>query len=346
VKTVSLSMICLAILVLGVFASSTTNVNSTGTILASSSGRFFDYVVIIMLENHGINTTYGNACLGNCSFFNSFANTNGLAEQYDAGGVSGSLGDYIAITSGDGSVVCNSAPSGSCGPYNDVNIVDRIEKNHLTWKAYMEDYPGSGTGSGFSTGGCFISSSSGSGHYASIHNPFVYYQDIVNSTRRCSRIVPANSVIPTQTVCGTSTNPGTVETDDLLLKDLNSVANVANYSFLTPNTFDDLHDCGDVSQGNHYLELMVPQILNSTLFKTKRAALFVTFDEVDPFAGAARDMYTVWASNGPSLTKAAYKSTVQYNHYYALRTVLDNWRLSSLNSTTAGLTYNMGEFFR
>jgi hypothetical protein len=339
-------MICLAILALGVVASSTSTVNSTGTILSSSAGRWFDHIMIIMLENHGINTTYGNACLGNCSYFNSFANTNGLAEQYDAGGVSGSLGDYIAFTSGDGSVICNGAPSGSCGPYNDVNIVDRIEKNQLTWKAYMEDYPGSGTGSGHSTGGCFMSSS---GNYASIHNPFVYYQDIINSTNRCSRIVPANSVIPTQTACGTSTNPGTVETDDRLLNDLNSVTNAANYIFLTPNTIDDLHDCGngDVSIGNHYLELLIPQILNSTLFKNKnnRAALFVTYDEVDPFAGAARYMYTVWASNGPSLTKPAYKSVVQYNHYYALRTVLDNWRLSSINSTDARLTYDMSEFF-
>jgi hypothetical protein len=336
-------MVCLAVLVLGSFASSTTTVNSTGTILSSSAGKWFDYVVIIMLENHGINTTYGNACLGNCSYFNSLANTNGLAEQYDAGGVSGSLGDYIAFTSGDGSVLCNGAPNGSCGPYNDVNIIDRIEKNNLTWKAYMEDYPGSGTGSGYSAGGCFISSS---GLYAAIHNPFVYYRDIVNSTNRCSRIVRANSVIPAQTACGTSTNPGTVETDDLLLSDLNSVTNVANYVFLTPNTIDDLHDCGDVSLGNHYLQRLIPQVLNSTLFKTKRAALFVTFDEVDPFAGAFRYMYTVWTSNGPSVTKSAYKSVVQYNHYYALKTVLDNWRLSSLNKTDAGLSYDMSEFFR
>jgi hypothetical protein len=349
VKTLALGIICLAILVLSAVASSTSTVNSTGTILSSSAGRWFDYIVIIMMENHGINATYGNACLGNCSYFNSLANTNGLAEQYDAGGVSGSLGDYIAFTSGDGSVPCNGGPIGSnCGPYNDVNIVDRIEKNHLTWKAYMEDYPGSGTGTAYSSGGCFISSSSSTGHYASIHNPFVYYKDIINSTSRCSKIVTANSVIPTQTACGTSTNPGTVETDDRLLSDLNSVANAANYSFLTPNTIDDLHDCGngDVSLGNHYLELLIPQILNSTLFKTHRAALFVTYDEVDPFVGAARYMYTVWASNGPSLTKPAYKSVVQYNHYYALRTVLDNWRLSSINSTDAGLTYDMSEFFR
>jgi Phosphoesterase family len=344
-KTLSIALVCLVIIAIGAFASSTNTISSTGTILPPSAGRWFDYLVVIMLENHGINTTYGSGCMGNCAYFNSLANSSGLAEKYDSGGVTGSLGDYIAITSGDGSVVCNSPPSGTCGPYNDVNIIDRIEQAGLTWKAYMEDYPGSGSGSGYSSGGCFMKASSSTGHYQSIHNPFVYYQDIVNSSQRCSLIVSANSAIPSQTPCGTSTDPGTVETDDTILADLNS-ANPPNYSFLTPNSIDDLHDCGDVSLGNHYLEQLVPQILNSTTFKTKRAALFVTFDEVFPFVGGAQYMYTVWSSHDSVLTKPAYKSTVQYNHYYAIRTITNNWGFAPLNSTAASLTYDMAEFFK
>ena len=318
-------------------------ITNTGSI--TSGNRWFDYVVVIMLENHGINQTYGGQCNGNCTFFTSLANANGLAEQYNSGGVSGSLGDYIAITSGDGSVQCNNSPGGGCGPYRDVNIVDRIEAKHLTWKAYMEDYPGSGSGSGYSSGGCFMTSS---GNYQSIHNPFVYYQDIVSSSQRCSKIVAANNFIPAQTACGTGSPPGPVETDDVLLNDLNSVSIAANYNFLTPNSVDDLHDCpsGDVSLGNHYLQLMVPQILNSTVFKTQRAALFITFDEVDPFVGNAHDQYTVWASFSSTVTRSAFKSIIQYNHYYALRTVEDNFGLSPMNTTDASLTYNMSEFFK
>ena len=342
-KVLSVGLLCLATLVLGTVASSMTTTTNTGTI--TSGNRWFDYVVVIMLENHGINETYGTQCNGNCTYFSFLANTNGLAERYNSGGVSGSLGDYIALTSGDGSVQCNTPPSGICGPFKDVNIVDRIEGRNLTWRAYMEDYPGSGSGSSYSSGGCFMKSS---GNYLANHNPFIYYQDIIDSNQRCSRILAANSVIPSQSACGSSTSPGIVETDDVLLNDLNSVSSASNYIFLSPNSIDDLHDCpsGDVSLGNHYLELLVPQILNSTIFRTKRAALFITFDEVDPFVGNARDQYSVWASQSSTTTKSAFKSNLPYNHYYALRTVEDNFGLASINATDAGLSYDMSEFFK
>jgi len=209
----------------------------------------------------------------------------------------------------------------------------------------VEDYPGSGSGSGYSSGGCFMGFSSR--HYTSNHNPFVYYQDILNNTSRCSRITPANSKFPTQTACGT---PLAVETDDFFLGELSNAASAVNYLFLTPNSIDDLHDdCtnGDVSLGNQYLQLLVPKILNSTLFRTTRAALFVTFDEVAPFVGVAPNnapyMYTVWASHSSSTTRSAYKSTQHYNHFSALKTVEDNWGFLYLTPSDATAT-NMSEF--
>jgi hypothetical protein len=351
-RTPLLSVLFVAvILVSSVFASTNLSISNSGTVSGLLVGQFFDYAVIIMLENHGINTTYGSSCLGNCTYFNHLANTNSLAENYDNAGVSGSLGDYIAITSGDASVSCNNPPDGTCGPYNDVNLVDSIERAHLSWKAYMEDYPGSGSGSGYSSGGCFMGATSTSGHYWAIHNPFIYYQDIVNNTSRCSRIAVANSVIPpTQASCGSKTDPGTVETDNLFLNELSNVASAANYVFLTPNTVDDLHDCstGDVSIGNHYLQQLVPQILNSALFTQKRAALFVTFDEFDPFVGTSPNnkpvMYTVWASHAASITWSNYKSINPYDHFAALKIIEDNWRFAYLTSNDATAT-NMAGFF-
>ncbi|HEV2119562.1 MAG TPA: alkaline phosphatase family protein [Candidatus Bathyarchaeia archaeon] len=350
-RALLLSTILVAvILVSSTLAASSLSVrNSVAITRPGFAGMWFDYVVVIMLENHAIDTTYGSSCLGNCTFFNYLADTYGLADNYDAGGVSGSLGDYIAITSGDGSVTCNFAPGqNGCGPYGDANIVDRIERKHLTWKAYMEDYPTSCGSNCSPIGKCFIASSSSSGHYASIHNPFVYYQDILNNASRCSRIVPANKTILSQSQpCGSKTDPGIVETDDLLLNDLNSMTNVANYTFLTPNTVDDLHDCssGDVSLGNHYLQHLVPQILDSTLFKSKRAALFVTFDEIDPFNSGRPNIYTVWASRNSSITQPAFKSTLNFNHFSALKTFDDNWGFLGINSTDTSASA-MGVFFR
>jgi len=137
-------------------------------------------------------------------------------------------------------------------------------------EAFMEDYPGSGSGSSYSSGGCFMGGMSSQGKYSSNHNPFVYFtQDIVNNTRRCSRILPGQFNHSDTNSLWHGFKSGTVETDDLFLKELSNATSAANYVFLTPNSIDDLHDCGDVSLGNYYLQRLIPQILNSALFTQK-----------------------------------------------------------------------------
>src|SRR5437870_13312435 len=102
----------LILLVWAALGATSLNVPNGGSISASSA-RWFDYVVVIMLENHTINFTYGisnpswtnssSTCLGNCTFLTSIANEDGLAEGYTNTGAPGrSIGDYIASTSGFG----------------------------------------------------------------------------------------------------------------------------------------------------------------------------------------------------------------------------------------------------
>jgi len=341
------------ILVSSVFASTTLSINNSGFVTGPLSGTWFDYVVVIMMENHDINYTYGvsnpswnsgstNTCLGNCTYYDSLANSNGLAKEYTLDQITGcSLGCYIAITSGYGNTIqaCNNGPfSSGCQLLQKTNIVDRLESAHLSWKAYMEDYP--------KPFGC---SNDFSGNYEPNHNPFIYYSDIQNNVTRCSHIVNANSqVLPTLTSCW----PTAIQNDDLFINDLNSPSTTSNYTFLTPNRVDDNHDCNDVSVGNAWLNKIVPQILGSALFKTKRAALFVTFDEpgcTNPTPACPNsipELYSVWASN--SVTKVGFKSVNSYTHYSPLRTIEDNWRLPYLNATTDGAanTKPMQEFFR
>ena len=337
------------ILVSSVFASTTLSINNSGFVTGPLSGTWFDYVVVIMMENHDINYTYGvsnpswnsgstNTCLGNCTYYDSLANSNGLAKEYTLDQIAGcSLGCYIAITSGYGNMIqdCNDHSPGSslCPLLHKTNIVDSLESAGLNWKAYMEDYP--------MTSGC---SNDLSGNYEPNHNPFIYYYDIQTNMARCQRIVNANPQV-SQTTCW----PTSLPTDSVLLNDLNSPSTAPNYMFLTPNRVDDNHDCNDVSIGNAWLNKIVPQILGSTLFKTKRAALFVTFDEpgcTNSFPAcppSISELYTVWASN--SVTNSGFKSVTSYTHYSSLRTIEDNWRLPYLNATTDGNAKNMCEFF-
>ncbi len=347
------------ILVSSTVASSNLSIGNSGFV-SNGGGRWFDYVVVIMLENHSINDTYGvsnpfwnntsTTCLGNCDYLTLFANQNGLAEGYTNTGVAGgSQGDYIAITSGYGNSNCNGAAVPSC--WLDIpNIVDSLETAHLTWKAYMEGYPISS--------GCADDFTSPPNNYGPNHNPFVYYSDIQNNTARCSRIVNANSQVVNQTRASDKSIcwPSLVNNDDLFLNDLNSVTDASNYMFLTANTADDFHDCNDVSLGNAWMQNMIPQILSSTLFGTKRAALFITFDEPDctfKVTGSpnncpphARQLYTVWASNPTTpTTRQLFKSVNTYTHYSALRTIEDNWGLPPLVPANDGSANNMQEFF-
>ena len=341
------TLLVAVVLVSSTLAASSLSVRNSVAITRSGlAGTWFDYIVVIVMENHGINATYGSSCMGDCLYFNNLANAYSLAKNYDKGGVPGSLGDYIALTSGVETVTCNGPPP-DCVP-DVANIVDRIEGVHLSWRAYMEDYP-TNCAPSCSPGGCFVGSSFGGvGHYSSTHNPFVYYRDIVNSTGRCRLITPANSLIDSTQACGTPTP--IVETDDLFLKDLNSVVNASNYMFLTPNNFDNVHDCGGpVSIGNAYLQRMIPRILNSTLFQTRRAAVFVTFDEPDPYRGTppndSSKLYTVWASYNSAHTKPTYQSIKPYNHFSSLKTVENNWGFPPFfTSKNDGPVPDMGEF--
>ena len=318
------------------------------------SGQWFDYVVNIMLENHSINFTYYNggsvnSCIGNCTYFTSLANSNGLALGLTDGSINASTASYIAITSGYGNAAqeCNSGPNAAGCPYLQIpNIVDRLENAGLTWKAYMEGYPQPPSG-------CFTNyNSQPPFYYTPNHNPFLYYQDIVNNTARCARIVTANSQPVTQSSTGCW--PSALQNDDVLIKDLNSVTNASNYMWLTPNTIDQTHDCNDVSLGNAWLNKLIPQILGTTLFKTKRAALFITFDEpgcTNP-AGQppcptppSQNVYSVWASNPSNpTTRSGFKSTQSYLLYSPLRAVESNWALPTLTANDASAN-NMAEFF-
>lgn len=293
----------------------------------------FDYVVVIVMENNGLNATYGRQCGGDCSYITQLADYYGLALN-NSSVAHPSLANYLTLTSaGNYSyqpflLDCSPTQTGCYVP--GVNIVDRVEGSGRTWKAYMEDYP---------TTGCRIVSSSG--YYVNTHNPFLYYQDIRNNTGRCQNIVRANP--------GSN---GYLALPVQLLNDLHSTA-PANFMWLTPNLCNSGHDkCAplnnEVSQSNQYLSLLVPKILNSILFRTRNAALFITWDEGTkcPSPGQTypkcRDQVTsIWA--GPPVTLGS-RSNTEHSHYSFLKTVESAWLLSPLTAFDAAAA-PMTEFF-
>jgi len=290
-----------------------------------SSGTYFDHVVIIMMEDHGINDICARSpppCLSTNGdpYAAGLANSHGIGSQYL--GVSHfSQADYIATLGGD----TNGCVAYPCQPSANANLVDRFEAAGLTWKGYMENQtPSSGCDTGYNE------------PYTPEHNPFVFFTDITSNPARCSNVVKANP-----TTCSV--------TDCVLINDLNSAA-APNFMWLTPNNCNNMHGvtgiCAtSIPLGDNYLSGLVPNILNSQTFTTQRSALFLVFDEGNgycPLNGSSEDcVYAVWAGPG---TKTGFVTSNLYNHYSFTKTVEVNWSLASL-ATKDALATPMAEFF-
>src|SRR6266513_1841785 len=141
----------------------------------AQSGKYFDHVVIVVLENQGSREALGDANIASLVKGGAwFSNYHGLAHP--------SLPNYLAMVAGstfgverDHLVTPLKAPS----------IVDRLEQKSLTWKSYAEDYPG----------WCFLRGEAGEVHltphaeatanYVKRHVPLLEFASIQNDPARC-----------------------------------------------------------------------------------------------------------------------------------------------------------------
>src|SRR5881409_1400744 len=294
---------------------------------STTAGTYFDHVVVVIMEDHGIQQICGSSpppCQSTMGapYMAGLANSYAIGSHY-LGVTHYSQADYLAMLGG---TTDNCSSAGCPWPFNGPNLVDSLETAGLTWKGYMENQN--------MASGCDLTYHQ---PYTPEHNPFVGFTDIVNSPTRCSQIVLANP-------------SGCSVTDCPLINDLNS-GSAPNFMWLTPNNCDNMHGftgicAASVSFGDGYLSSLVPNILKSTTFTTQRSALFVVFDEGNGYCPLNQSttedcVYAVWA--GP-LAKANYGTTNLYNHYSWLRTVEVNWNLQALTSNDASAT-PMAEFF-
>jgi hypothetical protein len=230
-----------------------------------------------------------------------------------------SLTNYIAMTSGNAP---NPKTQADCFLYDcifeppaDQNLGDQLEARHRDWKAYMESMPAP----------CTHPTSSGPVDpylvgYATRHNPFMYYRDIIG---------PDLTTVPAR--CAAHDVPYTQ-----LAPDLASV-HAANYSLIVPNTCNDGHDRGTecaLPTADRWLAANVPTILHAPQFR-HHGALVVTFDESE---GSDRRGCCGNSSGGkistivvsPFVTRPGSHTSAPYNHYSLLRTVEDVFHLPCL----------------
>jgi phosphatidylinositol-3-phosphatase len=284
----------------GMFHKSSTPVMGKTTQAVAPKPTPLEHVFIILEENKEVGAVIGNS---DAPYINSLAKQYATANNY-YGVTHPSLPNYLALTSGSTNNVTTDCtpPSAGC-ELNVTNIADEIEKSGRTWKEYAESMPSD----------CYAQNV---GEYATKHNPFVYYTDIVNNAARCqAHVVPFTQ----------------------LATDLQTVHTTPGYAFITPNLCSDMHDCS-VAEGNNWLAQNVPTILNSKAFTTQNSLLVITWDE-----GDSNSNHVPTILIGPNVKKG-YRSNTQYDHYALLHTIESEWSLQPLTANDKQAPV-MSEFF-
>jgi phospholipase C len=307
------------------------------------------HVFIIVLENKGFGTTFGPASTATYLSQTLTAQGQLLRQYYGIGHAS--LPNYIAMVSGqapnletqsDCRIYTNVVPGvqtfffgqtqgqGCVYPADTKTIADQLTANGLKWKAYVQDMgspcrrpiPNSVDGT--------ISARLGD-QYATRHNPFIYFQSLLDSGD-CA----AHDVDLAQ-----------------LQSDLASAATTPNYAFIVPNLCEDGHDApcvdgrpGGLISADQFLRTWVPRILNSPAW-ADNSLLIVTFDEAEGSdASACCDempgLNTAFPGNsGPGGGRAGAVlisrfiqpgsiNDTPYNHYSLLRSIEDLFALPHL----------------
>ncbi|OLD03011.1 MAG: hypothetical protein AUJ07_07260 [Crenarchaeota archaeon 13_1_40CM_3_53_5] len=261
------------------------------------------------------------------------AETYGLATGYAKGtGATDSAGNYAALAGGKTFGITDGCCSYFSIPSNNPTIIDRLEAGGWTWKAYAEDGTSSGTCS-FNPGNAVTGLGRGADHFG-----FLHFASL-GTPARCTNFVSTAS-----------------SSDSEFLSALSDYTTAPNYLWLTPNDCNNMHSnshCTNgcttssssicITDGDNYLSNLIPQILSSSAFLNRRAALFVVFDEDSGGAGAP----DIYASFSGPVVKAGYATSTSFTHYSYLKMLESNWGLQCLvigNDCRSDLA-DMSEFF-
>jgi len=220
---------------------------------------------------------------------------------------------------------------------SDQHLTAFLEKNHKTWRSYQEDVnvdlttniplqmmswisPIFSFSGNFTNGGLNAYDYSTQYNYAAKHNPMIFFSD-------------TNGGCPAAT---TTLYPPLQQ----FALDLQS-GNLADYTWITPNQFNDMHttltngyggatgtpnkdDRGRIAQGDNFLARVVPMIMASDAYK-QGAAIILWWDESEGGDTAAFTLpfFVISKNAHANVGGLPFASAVQYSHSSFLRTMQD-----------------------
>lgn len=257
---------------------------------ATPVGKHFDQVVIVVMENEGTDQALADR------YISSLTRKGAWFSHYYAI-THPSFPNYLAIVAGSTfGVDDDHRPP----PLKAANIADRLEEKNLTWKSYAENYPG----------GCYLGSTAGEGRltptaaptelYVRKHVPLLAFASIQNNPGRCGRVVSGSQ----------------------FMRDARA-GRLPNYSFYTPNMFNDGHDTS-LEASSRWLQGFI-RALDGTIAMHQRTLVVITWDE-----GSGRDNRVLTLLLGTVINPGKYPN--ELTHYSLLRTIEDNFGLSPVGA--------------
>lgn len=261
------------------------------------------HIVVIVMENKECSQVVGSK---NAPYLNRLGREYAVLRDLYAT-THPSFPNYLALTAG--STLGATHTCATCR-YPARNLVDQLEAAHLSWRAYMDGMPTA----------CY--GASRAGNYAKRHNPFLFYTDIADDSRRCANVVPLTR----------------------LHRDIEAHA-LPRFAWITPNLCNDMHDC-DVAAGDAFLARTVPALLKAV---GRRGAIIITWDEGTTKRGCCRGEarggnIPTFVAGGAVRHHAAPISV--FDSYSILRTIEDAWRLPHLREAGCACTPTIGEIWR
>ncbi len=239
-------------------------------------------VFIILMENENWSSIKGSASAPYIN--NTLLPIASYAEQYyNPPGNHPSLPNYLWLEAGTNFGILNDNPPSSNHQSTTNHFVTYLKNTGISWKTYQENITGT------------TCPTTDSYPYAVRHNPFAYFDDIVNN------------------YCVAAMRPYTELAGDLTNN------TVSHYNFITPNLCDDMHDScaptnNPIKQGDTWLSQNVPMILQSAAYQNN-GLLIITWDEAVTGDGPIGLIVL-----SPLAKGGGYHNSLGYTHSSTLRT--------------------------
>jgi phosphatidylinositol-3-phosphatase len=308
----------------------------------------FDHIFVIMLENHSQSSVIDDP---NAPFMTALAHTYGMADNY-YGVTHPSMPNYLATIGGDNYGIQDDNDQNVVN-LDRVNLVDQLESHHIGWGAYMDTLPANKLDR-FGPDGVAL--------YAKKHNPFVLFDDILNSPERMARVKDYTQLA---TDLNGPSAPQFVWISPNQCNDMHggvyvSVPGHAETPCPYGSTKDDANDAALKQKADVFVHTAVDTITHSKAW-TRRSAIVIVTDENDYTGNAETGGWenadgccdSPYVAKGDTRVSASWPGGTYggglipaivvtasgprhlvdhtpYNHYSLLTTIEDNWRLGHI----------------